>query len=365
MALTERERKLLERLTENPFLTQVQLAEEIGLSRSATANLLSGLQQKGYIEGKAYVLRKSVGITCIGGANVDHKALLLGPHQPGTSNPIRSVRSPGGVMRNLAENLGRLGEDVHLMTIVGNDADGSYLLDNSVGLFSTHLTDRSESGQTGSYHAILATDGSLVAGYADMEICEHMDREWIESKRADFRRSKWVVADGNLDAGALEALVEYARTDAFQLCLIGVSAPKMKRMPRDLKGLDVMICNVDESQSYFETDEVKAERLCRLWLDAGVKKAVVTAGAGSVAYGEDQVHLMETETLRAEDIEDVTGAGDAFSAGVLYGLAHGESLKKACHYGAANAKSTIRSKDSVQRDLTKEKLIEEEKKYGQ
>ena len=45
-------------LKENPYITQLELAERIGLSRPAVANIISGLMRQRYILGKAYVINE-------------------------------------------------------------------------------------------------------------------------------------------------------------------------------------------------------------------------------------------------------------------------------------------------------------------
>ena len=64
----------------------------------------------------------------IGGANVDNKSQTLARPVSGTSNPGRSRSSLGGVGRNVAENLARLGVSTALITAIGEDANGDRLL---------------------------------------------------------------------------------------------------------------------------------------------------------------------------------------------------------------------------------------------
>lgn len=358
-ALSEKERQIIRIVNENPFLPQQEIASRINLSRSATANLLSGLQNKGYILGRAYVLNDEKRILCIGGANIDHKITLLGPHQPGTSNPVRSTKSMGGVMRNIAENLGRLGSSTQLMTLVGSDRDGVDLLKDAYGIFETRNSEQMPDVPTGFYHAVLDTHGSLVAGYADMEICNHMNAEWILAKRGEITRSPWVVADCNLTKEGLTAILDLMRTAENKVCIIGVSAPKMSRLPDDISGVRLVICNVDESQARFQTELDDPKELCRMWLEEGAMAAVVTAGRAGYAYGETAVTFEESVPVPADSIIDVTGAGDAFSAGVIFGIVRGETLGMAVRLGAANARLTIQSGDSVVTGLTKSKLYRE------
>jgi len=61
---------------------------------------------------------------CVGGANVDVQGVTIARLLPGTSNPGHVQQAAGGVARNVAENLGWLGQEVQLFSLVGEDADG-------------------------------------------------------------------------------------------------------------------------------------------------------------------------------------------------------------------------------------------------
>ena len=67
-------------------------------------------------------------IACIGGAHIDRHAVLKGRVIAGTSNPGSITTSFGGVARNVAENLARLGCNVSMVSRVGDDAFGRALL---------------------------------------------------------------------------------------------------------------------------------------------------------------------------------------------------------------------------------------------
>ncbi len=63
-------------------------------------------------------------ILVVGAAGLDTKGYVAGPLQPGTSNPGDIRISRGGVARNVAENLARLGEHAVLLSAVGDDRSG-------------------------------------------------------------------------------------------------------------------------------------------------------------------------------------------------------------------------------------------------
>ena len=58
-------------------------------------------------------------VVVVGGINADLKARTTAPLVPGTSNPGTATLSPGGVGRNIAENLAHLGTPVSLVGVVG------------------------------------------------------------------------------------------------------------------------------------------------------------------------------------------------------------------------------------------------------
>ena len=66
-------------------------------------------------------------------------------------------------------------------------------------------------------------------------------------------------------------------------------------------------------------------------------------------------------------VVDVTGAGDALVAGLVYGIYKGYSLEVAARFGLAAAALTISTKEAVRRDLREGLLrskIEDEKEVG-
>jgi pseudouridine kinase len=103
-------------------------------------------------------------ILVIGSAGVDIVGRAAVPIQTKTSNPGRVRISYGGVARNVAENLARLGLDVVLITAVGDDSPGKRLLADAaeIGINTDHTLILS-SRSTGAYVGILDERGGLRA----------------------------------------------------------------------------------------------------------------------------------------------------------------------------------------------------------
>ena len=111
-------------------------------------------------------------ILTIGGACVDRTYICTNPPSLGTSNPVNSRRSLGGVARNVAESLSRLGASVRLITAVGDD-EGGWELARSFATcgIDAHGVMAIEGKTTAEYTAAL-WEGELFAGFADMDIFE-------------------------------------------------------------------------------------------------------------------------------------------------------------------------------------------------
>jgi sugar/nucleoside kinase (ribokinase family)/DNA-binding CsgD family transcriptional regulator len=353
MILNSNEEKVLSILRKDPYSSQQTMASQLGLSRPAVANLISSLQEKGYILGKPYVLKETDYVTCIGGANLDYTLRLDKAIIVGTSNPVSSNTSLGGVIRNVAENLARLNHPVSLMTCVGDDSAGDTVLKESKKLMDVFASDVITGATTGSYYSVIEPNGNMHVGFANMAINDHMTRSWIIEHKRHLRLSTWILADTNIQKDALEALIEFTNNEGKNLVIIGVSGPKMARVPDDLTGVHTIICNVDETQAYFNTNETNIETLVQLWKNKAIRHVVITNGKAGSAYADkDTVSIQSANRIDEADIVDVTGAGDAFSSAVIHGLMNNQSLKDSVKLGTINARLTIESPHAVNKNLS-------------
>lgn len=193
--MNDKELLILQLIKEDPFIAQNELADKTGLSRSAVAGYISSLTKQGKILGRAYVLPQKKEVLCVGGANVDRKIQTTGQLQFGTSNPAESSQSCGGVARNIAENLGRLGCDVGLMTVVGDDPEGEWLLEYTKAFADITPSQSLAESTTGTYTAVLDLEGEMAVALADMSIYESVNREFVEKKWGYLASSEMVILD--------------------------------------------------------------------------------------------------------------------------------------------------------------------------
>lgn len=353
--LGSQEQAVLDLIGANPFAGQQEIATALGLARSTVAAHIVQLINKGYILGRGYVLPAPQRMICIGGAVLDRKYHARRELIWETSNPVDGYRSFGGVGRNVAENLVRLGVELSFISIVGDDTTGRDLVRHlrDLGADVSQVITTTER-PTAEYAAILDTNNDLALGIADMDVFDlltpaHLDRFWPHLASAS-----WVFIDCNMPAATIEALIARKHGARFKLAVDTVSTPKSAKLPRDLSGIDLIFSNHDEASAILGATEPSrrpslkeaAVALCR----AGAREAIVTRGAHgyAVASGDD---VTEMRSVPAQPI-DITGAGDAMIAGTLYRMLGGAPLRVAAQTGALLATLTTESASSVHPELS-------------
>jgi pseudouridine kinase len=149
-------------------------------------------------------------VVIIGGANLDIRAISAAPLIGGTSNPGRVRIMPGGVARNIAENLARLGVDTALISAVGDDPAGHQILAQTLAAGVDVTGVSTVPSPTGIYTAILDHDGNLATAVNAMAIIEAITPEQVLMHRGSLQAADFIIADCNLAATTLESLASFA-----------------------------------------------------------------------------------------------------------------------------------------------------------
>ncbi|WP_262267537.1 carbohydrate kinase family protein [Microvirga yunnanensis] len=289
-------------------------------------------------------------VVCIGGAAVDRKYRALATIRPGTSNPVVAERSFGGVARNVAETIARLGTQAALVSIVGDDDNGHGLLEDLERLgIDTRRVTVSDAHATAEYVAVLQPDGELAVGLAHMAIFDTLTPALLHEAEPELG-SAWIFADCNLPAETLSDLIGLARQRALMLALDAVSTPKVIRLPPDLSGVGVFFLNLDEARVYLNRPEVAPESAAEALLARGAEQVVLTLG-GKGLVAADSFGIRKVPAIKA-GIVDATGAGDALIAATLVAMLKDAPLDQAARLGAVAAALTVESPVSVRPDLS-------------
>jgi pseudouridine kinase len=293
-------------------------------------------------------------VLCMGGCVIDRVGETADARERlHTSNIGRMRSSLGGVARNVAENLARLGIDVRMLSLVGDDPEGARVLsESSQGGIDMRLVGRSSEAATASYTAIFNGEGELVIGLADMAIFERITADSIRGGLASFAADGFLFADANLPPAVLQAVAETKGSRI--LASVPVSIQKLARLIPILDAIDILFLNLYEARALFGSND-SAETLARRLAAGPVSRGLLTLGpAGALAWAQGEVTPIPALASRPVN---VNGAGDALAGATLARLAAGDDFILAARRAMAAAALTVESPHTVRTDLTMQALL--------
>ncbi|WP_456294941.1 PfkB family carbohydrate kinase [Vibrio sp. AK197] len=345
--MTPREQEILAVLRQNPMIQQQELADLLAISRSAVAGHIMNLTNKGLIKGKGYILTSQRSAVVIGGANMDLCGKASVPLLNGDSNPGTVNHSPGGVARNIADNLARLGSKVELISSIGCDQWGDQLISacQEAGVGVAHLL-RSQHGRTATYLSIHDSNGEMQMALNDMRVLEELNAEQLAKHKSLIDHSDLVVIDANLSEDAL-GYVFNCLTQA-RIYVDPVSANKARKLKPYLSQIELLKPNLMEAELLsgirYKTD-ADLPRIGDALHALGVKNLVLSLGASGIYASNQQ------DTLRfmpnTENVNNVTGAGDALMAGLAHADLHTWSWPQSIEFAFACAAMATQSSNTI------------------
>jgi pseudouridine kinase len=281
-------------------------------------------------------------VLVVGGANMDvgartDRALLAGDSTPGTIH-----HAPGGVGRNIAENLARLGVAVQLASLVGDDAFGAQLVATTTAAgVDMALTRRLAGSRTATYLSLHGPDGDMALAVNDMAILEQLTPAWCAAHLPDVNTTSLQLLDCNLP----DATLAYLLSRDVSSVVDTVSVAKCERIRPCLSRVSLLKCNRLEAQALTQlpADTVaQALEAARALVRLGAQRCVITLGADGVCWCDEDGQA-DFRPARDVPVVSTTGAGDALLAGVAAAWQRGQSLAQAVAFGMACAEITLSS----------------------
>lgn len=290
-------------------------------------------------------------VVIVGGSVID---LFLYPHQHmklKDSNPGYLKKSLGGVGRNIAENLARLGLDVTLITPLGQDTYRDLITSQAkaIGLKIIPI----EIQETPSYVSIIDEKGEDLIGVALMDEIQNITIDQVLKYQSLLDQAELIVLDTNLSESALKGLLKKYNDKAYVDAISGQKAVKLKKI---LPFIHTLKMNFIEAKTIAGFGDESYEGLNKLgdhFIMKGTQEIFITLGDRGVYYANRDVALSRS-SISIEPINS-TGAGDAFFSGVIYAKIH---KKDPISYGIANAYLNLNDEKAVCQNLSS-KLIED------
>lgn len=302
-------------------------------------------------------------VLVIGAAGVDIVGRLRGELRSKTSTPAVIRSSYGGVARNVAENLVRLGQPVNLISVVGEDDEGDRLLQGLIAAgVNPERVLRTSQYVTNSYLAIIDSQGELQFALDDMRAINSLTPQFIREQAALFKEASILFVDANLPKDTLRTVMSLARRAHLPICADPTSVSLAVRLRPYLSRFFLMIPNNAEAAVLSErTSPVGGRRqaleVAKYLISQGVDIVIITMAEQGLCYAtsESSGYIPAIKT----SILDPTGAGDALTATVIFALLNDIPLDDAVRLGVSAASLTLRFRGAVVPDLSLEKLYDQ------
>ncbi|KAL3764590.1 hypothetical protein ACHAWU_001498 [Discostella pseudostelligera] len=304
-------------------------------------------------------------VVCVGGAVIDTvaKASLF---IAGTSNPGFIHCSDGGVGRNIAEVIGRLGSKPVFYTAIGKDDDGGGIisrLEDECGVVTTassvHID---ENLNTAKYLALLDDKCDLVGGVADMAALSKIPIPSVE----ELVGVELLVLDANATPEALLEAAKNGIVAGCRVCLDPTSVPKARLLSRSeefLRSLHYIFPNKDELLTMAEesggglafvgSDNIHSAASFLLSRMATESNIIITLGkSGVLLASKKSGEPPEFEHFPAESVPEIkssNGAGDTLCGAFIHALLQGAKMDEAVRFGM---KAAMLSLDCIEHAIS-------------
>lgn len=322
---------------------------------------------------------KSSNPVVIGGATYD---TILQVDEPeiklnGSTHKGRSLKSCGGVGRNLANALVNLGmSDTKFISVVGDDEPGRVVIES---LKSAAETVQKMDVNTANYTAIVDSQGGCCFGIGEMEAFDKIDTRLVEQNMSALNESSMLILDGNPPLDTIKLALDVSRkgkkpvwyepTDLHKALKVFQCGGEWRKVLSFVSpNLNELLTMAKHFEIDTDTPEVMAEQLVQ---QAEVPVIITTLGARGVLvtrrsssqeepFLDEQSNLVETcsriesrlypalEVVNEkEEIKSVSGCGDCLAAGIIIGLLRGWSESSCVYLGLNAARESLFSYQSV------------------
>ena len=353
--MTQRERQILKWIEENPLISQQELADKAGITRSSVAVHISNLMKQGHIAGKGYIVRTAPYAVVVGGVNIDIGGRSNQTLVPADSNPGQVRMSLGGVGRNIAHNLALLGVDVRLLTAFGDDMNAQRLAVScgELGIdISQCLT--VPGAATSTYLFIADEQGDMALAVSDMEIYEHVTPAFLSGRSRLLQNAQLIVVDTNIPAESIAWLADNVKLPIFADPVSTAKAEKLRPVLGKLHTLKPNRLEAELLSGVTITDQKSLDRAVDALLGTGLRRVFVSLGGDGV-YAADHQQRLHLPCCPGNMV-NTTGCGDAAMAAIAWAYLEGTDLAGTARAAMAAGSVAMESAETINPNLSAQSL---------
>lgn len=313
-------------------------------------------RREGSIFDRRTLLRTEGPVFVIGAVNMDLSGTPVNSLRAGDSNPGRITLSPGGVGRNIAENLRLLGRKVSLITIMGDDTYAGVIREHCLNAgIDLQYSFTDPLGRTSTYLCVNEQNGDLHAAVSDMTICEELTPAKLEPLLPVLNHGSMVIADANLPE---ETLAWIAKNVTAPVAADPVSVSKASRLLPLLSRLTLLKPNVPEAElltGITIQGDMNLSRAADALHRLGVKRVYISLGSRGV-WADDVRDGGMMIPCAPGSIVNTTGCGDAFVAAAADAFLNGLDTMEAARRALAASAICAEDPAAVSSRLSQEAI---------
>lgn len=293
------------------------------------------------------------GIAVMGVIFVDIKGFPWGLYTPRGTNrgSVRFIH--GGVSRNVAEDLLRIGTSVTFVTLSDSTPMGTDALQrlSAQGADLTHAITVEQNG-VGLWLAVMDEAGDLAGSISQMPDTKPLEDYLALHGEAIVAKADNIAIEFDMGEKIAERITDLAEQYGKDLYCIPGNMSVMLKRPDLLRRTRCVICNEVEAHKIFghplppEDPDAILDALLQYGRGMGMRSMVVTLGALGAVYYDGPTGESGFCPAQKVTMVDSTGAGDAFFSGVVAGLTRGLPLGRAVQGGTCLAALTIQSEEA-------------------
>lgn len=293
-------------------------------------------------------------IVTVGTVYVDIKGYPEGPFFPTGRNAGDIKYFHGGVARNIAEDVAKLGEDSVLVSLVDYSGVASDVVKHLKAVnVKTDYVKATEKGM-GTWMAVFDSNGELCGSISKrpelLPICDILN----ENEKQIFKDAAGILLEIDIDEQIVDLTMKLAEKYNIPVYAVISNMTIAKERISYIKKTTCFFCNRQEAGIFFDkkTEDLSPEEMLDL-LKLELKRLkmqamVVTMDSDGAVYADAEKCAGHCPALPIT-VVDTTGAGDAFFAGASVGLLRKLPFAKACRLGTEAAARVLSTKENVLR----------------
>lgn len=315
-------------------------------------------------------MEKKLDAVCVGAAIVDI------PLQPVNrdmfeieSFPLQQISMTiGGDAINEATIMSRLGHRIGLMSMVGRDAVGNFIIEHCEknGIDYSGIKVR-EGIDTSINVGLVTADGERTFVTNRNGSLWKMTIDDVDLSRLKEARLLSMASIFNnplLDCQALVKIFQEAKAQDMIICADMIKARLGETLDdiREALGyVDYFFPNYDEA--CLMTEETELEKIADKFLDCGIQHVVIKTGRKGCYIKSQDGSVLGVPAMKGITAIDTIGAGDNFASGFITAILEGKSLKECAEFANVTASISVQSIGATTGVQKREQVDERLKEY--